>query len=111
MSNCGLAMTILTLGQCLNQPAHSEPLPPGREVARYYQVQSINTTAPCYRRPTSESSRMTTVQKGAVVTIATAKTKLIREGSEYWLEVYPPLSHRPTCYMNTRNLIPLPNPR
>jgi hypothetical protein len=111
MSNCGLVMTILTLGQCLSQEANSTPLPPGRVVATYYQVQSVNNTAPCYRRPTAESTRMTNVKRSAVVTIATSNTKLIREGSEYWLEVYPPLSHRPTCYMNTRNLIPLPNPR
>ncbi|MBK8452862.1 MAG: hypothetical protein WAQ53_08475 [Thiofilum sp.] len=111
MQHCGLVMTILTLGQCLDQEANSNPLPVGREVALYYQTQSVNATAPCYRRPTAESSRMTQVKRGAIVTIASTTTKLIREGGEYWLEVYPPLSHRPTCYMNTRNLIPLPNPR
>lgn len=111
MSNCGLVMTILTLGQCLNQEANSNSLPNGREVAIYYQTQDVAVSAPCRRRPNGESTPITYVKKGAIVTIASPTTKLIRQGSDYWLEVYPPLSHRPTCYMNTKHLIPLPNPR
>ncbi len=88
----------------------TEPAPPltERAVATLYlvKVTTADKLVPCYPKPDPSSTAMTQVKAGDIVTLAAPEEGLIQRGTEFWLNVYPKLSHRPSCYVNTRNLIP-----
>ncbi|MEZ5449535.1 MAG: hypothetical protein R3E89_11290 [Thiolinea sp.] len=79
-----------------------------RPVATVYKIKGSDTTSEvaCRRAPTASASVMTTLRPGQRVDLVSLEEGMLETGGEFWLHVYPPLSHRPSCYINTRYLIP-----
>lgn len=80
------------------------PLPNDRIIATTYEVQSPQ--ANCHRKPQQTSRSLITLKRGYLVDLVSLEEKLIQEGDIFWLHVYPRLSHRYSCYMDVKHLIP-----
>lgn len=79
-----------------------------RTVATVYKIKTDESDdkVECYRINASGRSPMTILKKNQLVDIVAIKDGLRRFEGELWLNIYPRLSHRPSCYVNINNLIP-----
>lgn len=109
MYYCGLLFVAVLLGGCKDQtsPVDHTQLPSTRVTATVYAVQPDNGSANCYRDADAGSSVVTKLQTGQLTDLASPDEKVIPQGQNYWLHVYPRLSHRPSCYINVRQLVPV----
>lgn len=104
-----LSMLMLILTGCEDSALAIAALPgESRTVATTYKVKpdTDTTTVECYRINTEGRSPMTNLPKNQLVEIVSVEDGLRRFDGKLWLRVYPPLSHRPNCYVNIDNLIP-----
>ncbi len=108
MFACGLLLSVLTLGGCEDEPA-----PVARErllerpVATTYQINANpEHVIGCYRKPDTASERLTQLEKGQLVDLVSVEEGMYQRGNDFWLHVYPRLSHRPACFINVRWLVP-----
>lgn len=88
----------------------TESTPPltERPVATLYLIKPKpdNSLVPCYQGADPSSTLVTHLKSGDIVSLVAIEEGLLQRGSEFWLHVYPKLSHRPSCYVNTRSLVP-----
>ena len=104
-----LSVLMLILAGCEDTVLAVAALPSAsRTIATIYKIQAGENTnvVECYRINADGRSPMTLLQKNQKVEIVAIEDGLRRFDGELWLNVYPPLSHRPTCYVNINNLIP-----
>jgi hypothetical protein len=103
-----LFITLLLSG-CKHEtsPALEEALPPARVVATVYAVHSEAGSAACYRAPDATSPVVTTLSNGQKADLVSSQEKVIQQGDNYWLHIYPRLGHRPSCYININQLVPI----
>lgn len=83
-----------------------EPLPAleSRPVATTY---STNTETKCFQQASKQANIIATLPKGRLVDLVSLNGANIQAEGLSWLHVYPRLSHRPSCYIETRNLVPV----
>ncbi|HPY40569.1 MAG TPA: hypothetical protein PLM98_08630 [Thiolinea sp.] len=80
-----------------------------RPIATVYKV---NTTAidyapiECRRAPVATADVMIRLYNGSLVDLVAIEEGMLKRDNTYWLHVYPPLSHRPSCYIDVRYLVP-----
>lgn len=104
---CGLLLASALVSGCDSetQPtAQSDPLTT-RPVATVYHVRTGTGAATCYKKPDGQAIS-TTLNNGQVVDLVSVKEGTLQRNDEFWLHVYPRLGHRPSCYINTRYLVP-----
>lgn len=105
----GLLMSIMLLGGCQDKtppPATGAVLPPDRAVATVYHVSAASGNTPCYRAADASSPIVTLLHEKQLVDLVSLEAGMVQTGQDYWLHVYPRIGHRPTCYINVRNLVP-----
>ncbi|HPQ95646.1 MAG: hypothetical protein KDI44_13290 [Thiothrix sp.] len=96
---------------CQDSPSFASTLLPvtsGRQVATVYRVHlpADGQNVPCYRQLTVRDVVNAWLLEGDLVVLVDVDEGMYRRDDGYWLHVYPPLSHRPTCFVDTRYLIP-----
>lgn len=80
-----------------------------RPIATVYKV---NTAAidyapiECRRSPAKQAEVLIRLYNGSLVDLVALEEGMIKRHNHYWLHVYPPLSHRPSCYIDVRYLVP-----
>jgi hypothetical protein len=80
-----------------------------RPIATVYK---INTAAinyapiECRRQPATNAEVMIRIYNGSLVDLVSIEEGMLKRDDSYWLHVYPPLSHRPSCYIDVRYLAP-----
>lgn len=80
-----------------------------RPIATIYKV---NTAAidyapiECRRMPANDAEVMIRIYNGSLVDLVALEEGMLKRDNTYWLHVYPPLSHRPSCYIDVRYLVP-----
>jgi hypothetical protein len=47
------------------------------------------------------------LRNGQLVDLVAEQEGIIQRGTQFWLHVYPRLSHRPSCYLNVDSLVPV----
>ncbi|MFI0399882.1 MAG: hypothetical protein ACH34X_12410 [Thiolinea sp.] len=80
-----------------------------RPIATVYKVNTITIDyAPieCRRSPAKNSDVMIRLYNGSLVDLVALEEGMLKRDDTYWLHVYPPLSHRPSCYIDVRYLVP-----
>ena len=79
-----------------------------RSVATLYKIRTTppETRVACYLLQNNSVEILTTLQKNELVEIVAIEEGLLPYDGQLWLRIYPPLSHRPNCYVNVDNLIP-----
>jgi hypothetical protein len=84
----------------------STPLPEleNRPVATTYRT---NTETKCYQQASKQANIIATLPAGRLVDLVSLQGANMRSEGILWLHVYPRLSHRPSCYIETRNLVPV----
>lgn len=84
----------------------STPLPAleNRPVATTYRT---STESKCYQQASKQANIIATLPKGRLVDLVSLNGASMRAEGLSWLHVYPRLSHRPSCYIETRNLVPV----
>lgn len=109
MYYCGLLFAAALLGGCKDEmsPHNAQELPPARVVATVYAVHSTTGNTPCYRNPDPTSGIITRLMEGQLADLVSPQEKLIPQGNNYWLHIYPRLGHRPSCYINVKQLVPV----
>lgn len=106
----GVLLAALLLGGCQDNtppPAPRAELLPTRAVAMVYRTHADTGETPCLRSPDADSAVTLRLRNGQLVDLAAPDEGLTQQGAEYWLHVYPRLGHRPACYINVRNLVPV----
>lgn len=106
---CALSMLMLVLNGCDDNAFAVAALPEERRaVATVYKIKSDTAMnrVNCYRINAQGRSPMTVLTKNQLVKIVAIEDGLRRFDGQLWLNIYPPLSHRPNCYVNINNLIP-----
>lgn len=104
-----LSVLMLILTGCEDNVLAIAALPSeSRAIATTYKVKtdSDSNNVKCYRINAEGRSPMTIIPKNQLVKIVSIEDGLRRFDGQLWLNVYPPLSHRPNCYVNINNLIP-----
>lgn len=104
-----LPVLMLVLTGCHDSVFAVAALPnTNRTIATIYKIQTneTNNVVQCYRISANGRFPVTRLRKNQKVEIAAIEDGLRRFEGELWLNVYPPLSHRPACYVNINNLIP-----
>ncbi len=104
-----LSVLMLVLTGCEDNALAIAALPnESRTIATTYKIKTDenNKTVECYRINNTGRSPITILEKGQLVKIVAIEDGLRRFEGELWLNIYPPLSHRPNCYVNINNLIP-----
>lgn len=108
MYHCGVLFALF-MGGCQE---HAQPVLfaalANRPVATIYRVNVSpdSTLVPCHRSPGNNAPYRTLLHDGQLVGLVSIEEGMLQRGDDYWLHVYPPLSHRPACYVNVRYLIP-----
>lgn len=80
-----------------------------RPIATVYKVNTAAINyAPieCRRSPTKNADVMIRLYNGSLVDLVAIEEGMLKRDNLYWLHVYPPLSHRPSCYIDVRYLVP-----
>lgn len=80
-----------------------------RPIATVYKVNTAALNyAPieCRRAPAQKAEVMIRLYNGSLVDLVAIEEGMLKRDDSYWLHVYPPLSHRPSCYMDVRYLVP-----
>lgn len=109
MYYCGLLLAASLLGGCKDettQPTTVE-LPPTRVVATVYAANDDSGATPCFRAPDATSHIVTLLRNGQLADLVSLQEGTLKRGDQFWLHVYPRLGHRPSCYINTRQLVPV----
>ena len=104
-----LSALLLILTGCDDNALAIAALPnEGRTIATTYKIKTTgdNQKVACYRINADGLSTVRLLGGNQFVKIAAVEDGLRRFNGELWLNIYPPLSHRPTCYVNVNNLIP-----
>ena len=86
---------------------HSSPVDVTRKVATIYQIQATDLGVACLHEPNTKARTSNILKNGQLVDLVALEEGMIKRGEDYWLHVYPRLSHRPACYINTRALVPI----
>lgn len=108
MYYCGFLVAATLLGGCKQETAQPVvELPPTRVVATVYAVNNESGDTPCYRAPDANSHIVTLLRNGQLTDLVSLNEGTIKQGGEYWLHIYPRLGHRPSCYINTDQLVPV----
>lgn len=108
MYYCGLLVAAALLGGCKQETAQpAVELSPTRVVATVYATNDDSGNTPCYRAPDANSHIVTLLRNGQLTDLVSLKEGTIKRGEQYWLHVYPRLGHRPSCYINTVQLVPV----
>jgi hypothetical protein len=83
-----------------------KPLPTleNRPVATTYRT---NTESKCYQQASKQANIIATLPAGRLVDLVSLNGASMRAEGLSWIHVYPRLSHRPSCYIETRNLVPV----
>lgn len=99
----------LLLGGCQDKttPAPVVELPTARAVATVYRVTSSTGNTACYRTPDASSQIVTVLRDQQLVDLVSPEAGMVQTGQDYWLHVYPRIGHRPACYIDSRNLVPV----
>ncbi len=103
-----LLFTLILMG-CKHDVAALTLLPgESRAIATTYKVKADKHTVgvKCYQMNTTKRSPLTFIAQDQLVKIVAIEEGLRYFDGELWLRVYPPLTHRPNCYVNVDNLIP-----
>lgn len=109
----GVLLVALVLSGCNEEELRIINIMPNlsneRVVATVYRIKapSLEEPVPCYRLPSENSTRLTRLRDGQLVDLVAVEDGMIQNGDEFWLHVYPRLTHRTSCYINTRHLIPV----
>jgi len=80
-----------------------------RPIATVYKVNTVAINyAPieCRRSPAKNADVMIRLYNGSLVDLVALEEGMLKRDDTYWLHVYPPLSHRPSCYIDVRYLVP-----
>ncbi len=80
-----------------------------RPIARVYKINTLAINyAPieCRRSPEQNAEVMIRLYNGSLVDLVAIEEGMLKHDGVYWLHVYPPLSHRPSCYIDVRYLVP-----
>lgn len=80
-----------------------------RPIATVYKVNTaaINyAPVECRRSPAQNAQVMIRLYNGSLVDLVAIEEGMLKRDNLYWLHVYPPLSHRPSCYIDVRYLVP-----
>ncbi len=108
MYYCGFLLAASLLGGCKDETTQpTVELPPTRVVATVYAAHDSSDTTPCLREPDAASHITTLLRNGQLADLVSLEEGTIKRGGQYWLHVYPRLGHRPSCYINTRQLVPV----
>lgn len=109
MYQCGFLLAAILLGGCQDKPssAGAVELPPNRPVATVYQVSAVSGNVACHRSAATDAPIVTVLREQQLVDLVSAQEGMLQQGGEYWLHVYPRIGHRPACYINVRNLVPV----
>ena len=81
----------------------------GRPVATVYKITTgaFNfSPIACRRAPAQNADTMIHLYAGTLVDLVSVEEGMLKRDNSYWLHVYPPLSHRPSCYIDVRYLVP-----
>jgi len=104
----GLLCAALMLGGCKNETSQpSVELPPTRTVATVYRAITETGGIKCYRAADSNAPLVTQLSNGQLADLVDAAEGTLKRGNDFWLHIYPRLGHRPSCYINVRNLMPV----
>ena len=105
----GLLLLLATMVGCKHEISSTKPvdLPPTRVIATVYAVQAQAGEVTCYLEPNANAAVVTVLKNGDSVDLVDVKEGITRRGDTYWLHVYPRLSHRPSCYIDVQNLVPM----
>ncbi|HPE59632.1 MAG TPA: hypothetical protein PLB10_04775 [Thiolinea sp.] len=106
-----LVLTGFSTSGCQDSPSFASTVAPfinGRQVATVYRVRlpENGTNVPCYRQLRVRNEVNAWLLEDDLVTLVDMDEGMYQRDGGYWLHVYPPLSHRPTCFVDTRYLIP-----
>ncbi len=85
----------------------SSPVDITRKVATIYQIQAGDQGVACLHEPNTKARTTNILKNGQLVDLVALEEGMVKKGQDYWLHVYPRLSHRPACYINTRALVPI----
>jgi hypothetical protein len=85
----------------------SSPVDVTRKVATIYQIQAGDQGVACLHEPNTKARTTNILKNGQLVDLVALEEGMVKKGQDYWLHVYPRLSHRPACYINTRALVPI----
>ena len=80
-----------------------------RPIATVYKVNTVAlnyTPIECRRSPAQTAEVMIRLYNGSLVDLVSIEEGMLKRDNLYWLHVYPPLSHRPSCYIDVRYLVP-----
>lgn len=80
-----------------------------RPIATVYKVNTASIDyAPieCRRSPAKNAAVMIRLYNGSLVDLVALEEGMLKRDDRYWLHVYPPLSHHPSCYIDVRYLVP-----
>lgn len=61
----------------------------------------------CYQSPDTQSDLIASLAANRLVDLVSINNATMRANGRFWLHVYPRLSHRPSCYIEARNLVPV----
>ena len=104
-----LLVAILDIAGCHDEVVVNNDRPnKDRPVATTYKIKTNGDadTVQCFRIQNTEISQLTTLKKDQLVDIVAVEQGLRRFDGQLWLNIYPKLTHRPSCYVNINNLIP-----
>ncbi|MBJ6608729.1 MAG: hypothetical protein JG718_00035 [Candidatus Thiothrix moscowensis] len=108
MYYCGFLIAAAVLGGCKQETSQpTVELPPTRIVATVYETRSVGDAVSCYRLPDAAAPVVTLLHNGQLVDLVALEEGTLRQGGQFWLHVYPRLGHRPSCYINTNELVPV----
>ena len=103
----GLSLISFNTNLLPSTSTHSSPVDVTRKVATIYQIQADDQGVACLHEPTAKARTTNILKNGQLVDLVALEEGMVKEGQDYWLHVYPRLSHRPACYINTRALVPI----
>ncbi len=107
---CGLLISILPCWagvRIIPRQQSGQYCPLTALVATVYHVSSTSGNTPCYRTPDADAPIVTLLREKQLVDLVSLEAGMVQTGQDYWLHVYPRIGHRPTCYINVRNLVPV----
>ncbi|MBU0656371.1 MAG: hypothetical protein KJ914_14710 [Gammaproteobacteria bacterium] len=108
MYYCGFLLAATLLGGCRQETTQpSVELPPNRVVATVYAANADTGDVACHRAPDATAPIVTLLRNGQLADLVSQEEGTFKRGEEYWLHVYPRLGHRPSCYINTSQLVPV----
>lgn len=111
MNYRGFFLIILLITGCNSKPAapvvNGGQLPQTRTIASVYQVVRGVGDVPCYREADNRSLTVTVLHPGQQVERVSLQEGLLQQEQTYWLHVSPLLGHRPACYIDVINLMPV----